>query len=156
MESYDRDADNMDADYQITQSRSGANGYLPVRVTNLTLNRHFETRKRYGGNLILDYRLPSGSIKFVNLLSRLNSQYKEYRTKYDYAGLTNDLIFTYREGDNNVDLALNSLGFKYDLGFMTVDLKAANKYSRNNLPEVPQSEFRQTKRSWEFNREYYS
>ena len=145
IESYDRNADNMNAGYEITSDKAGTNGYLPVRVTNVQLNRHFETRKRYGGNLILDYRLPSGSIKLVNLLSRLNSQYNEYRTQYDYSGLTNDLIFTYREGDNNVDLMLNSLGLTYDLGFMSVDIKAANNYSRNNLPAAPQSEFRQTR-----------
>ena len=145
IESYNRDADNMNAGYQITSDKSGESGYLPVRVSNVELNRHFETRKRYGGNLILDYRLPSGSIKFVNMLSRLNSKYNEYRTIYDYAGLTNDLIWRYREGNNNVDLMLNSLGLTYDLGFMTIDIKAANNYSRNNLPAAPQSEFRQTR-----------
>lgn len=145
LESYDRDADNMDAQYDITKDKPGENGYLPVRVRNVTLNRHIETRKRYGGNLILDYSLPSGSIKLVNMFSRLNSQYQEYRTVYDYAGLTNDLVFRYREGDNDVDLALNSLVFKYDLGFMSIDLRAANNYSRNNLPAAPRSEFRHTR-----------
>ncbi|NWF88371.1 MAG: TonB-dependent receptor [Ignavibacteriaceae bacterium] len=145
LENYDRDADNMDAGYQITSDKVGDNGYLPVRVTQVTLNRHFETRKRYSGNLILDYRIPSGSIKMVNMFSRLNSNYQEYRTIYDYAGQTNDLLFRYREGDNNVDLAINSLEFMYDLDFMSINLKATNNYSRNNLPDAPQSEFFQTR-----------
>ena len=145
IESYDRNADNMNALYQITSDKPSGNEYLPVRVSNVQLNRHFETRNRYGGNLILDYRLPSGSIKLVNMFSRLNSKYNDYKTIYDYTGLTNDLIFQYGEGNNNVDLALNTLNFTYDLGFMSVDFIAANNYSRNNLPEAPQSEFRQTR-----------
>lgn len=145
IEQYDRDADNMNAGYEITSDTKGDNGYLPVRVTNVQLNRHFETRKRFGGNLIVDYILPSGSIKLVNMFSRLNSDYRDYRTILNYSSLTSDLIFRYQEGENNVDLAMNSLVFSYDLGFMTFDLRAANNYSRNNLPEAPQSEFYQTR-----------
>jgi TonB-dependent receptor len=145
IEKYDRDADNMSAGYEITSDAKGANGYLPVRVTNVTLNRHFETRKRFGGNLILDYRLPSGSIKFVNMFSRLNSTTQDYRTVLNYSSQTQDLIFRYQEGDNDVDVAINSLSFAYDLGFMSFELKAANNYSRNNLPNSPQSEFYHTR-----------
>ena len=35
IESYDRDADNMNAGYQITKSSVGDNGYLPVRVSSV-------------------------------------------------------------------------------------------------------------------------
>jgi TonB-dependent receptor len=145
IEKYDRDADNMSAGYEITSDKVGDNGYLPVRVTNVQLNRHLETRKRYGANLIVDYIIPNGSIKLVNMFSRLNSNYNDYRTILNYTSQTQDLIFRYQEGENNVDVAMNSLGFNYDLGFMSIDLKAANNYSRNNLPEAPQSEFYQTK-----------
>jgi len=145
IEQYDRDADNMSAGYEITSSIAGENGYLPVRVTNVQLHRHLETRKRFGGNLVIDYRLPSGSIKFVNLFSRLNSVTQDYRTVLNYAGTTQDLTFRYQQGDNDVDLAINSLSFTYDLGFMSIDLKAANNYSRNNLPSSPQSQFYQTR-----------
>jgi TonB-dependent receptor len=144
IESYDRNADNMNAGYEITSnSPDTTTGYLPVRVNNVQLNRHFETRKRYGGNAILDYRLPSGTFKLVTMLSRLNSNYQDYRTIYNYT--SQDLLFRYQQGNNNVDLASASLGFTYDFGFMSVDLKAADNYSRNNLPAAPQSEFYQTR-----------
>ena len=146
IESYDRNADNMDAGYNIASNViDPTTGYRPVRARDVQLNRHIETRKRYGLNLILDYRLPSGSIKFVNMLSRLDSDYEEFRTVHNYASQTNDLIFRYRAGQNDVDLMLNSLDFGYDLGFMSVDLRIANNYARNNLPEAPQSEFVQTR-----------
>jgi TonB-dependent receptor len=144
IESYDRNADNMSAGYEITSTAPDSiSGYLPVRVTNVQLNRHFETRKRYGGNMILDYNLPSGSIKLVSMYSRLKSEYQEFRTIYNYT--SQDLLFRYQEGNNSVDLASASLGFTYDLGFMSVDLKAADNYSRNNLPGAPQAEFYQTR-----------
>jgi TonB-dependent receptor len=144
IESYDRNADNMSASYFVTDAKKvGSNGYLPVRVSTVRLNRHQETRKRYGGNLILDLRLPSGSIKMVNMFSRLRSDYKDYNTQFNYQ--TNDLSFAYRGGVNDVDVALNSLAFTYDFGFMNMDLTASNSYARNNLPAAPDFQFTQTR-----------
>lgn len=146
IESYDRSADNMNAGYEITSTKPDSiSGYFPVRVTNVQLDRHFETRKRYGGNAILDFRLASGSFKLVNMFSRLSSDFTDYRTIYNYTSATQELDFTYQQGKNNVDLASSSLDFNYDLGFMSVDLKAAENYSRNNLPAEPQAQFYETR-----------
>ena len=142
IESYDRNSDNMNASYYIHGVYPGANGYRPVDVNTVTLQRHIETRKRYGGNLILDYRLPSGSIKLINMFSRLNSQYNNYQTLLNY--LTGDVNFNYGEGNSNVDLMVNSLDITNDFGFMSVDIKAANNYSRNFLPYSPAFSFTQT------------
>ncbi len=138
-EQYDRSADNMNASYATANATPGVSGYRPVWVNNVTLNRHLETRQRYGGNIILDYRLPFGSIKSVNMASRLNSNYHDYNTIINYfAGNTNkDLDFSYREGKGSTDLAVNSLGFSGDFGFISADIKAANSYSRNYLPYSP-------------------
>jgi TonB-dependent receptor len=141
-ESYDRNADNMSASYNITNHIIGSNGYEPVSVANISLNRHFETRKRYGGNLILDYKLPSGSIKMINMFSRLKSDYQDNTMTLDYVG--RNLGFSYRAGDNTTDIAINSLDFTNDFGFMSVDLKAANTYSFNQLPNSPFFQFSQT------------
>ena len=142
VESYDRNSDNMNATYNIDNIFLGASGYRPVKVNTVTLQRHIETRKRYGGNLILDYQLPAGSFKFVNMFSRLNSQYNNYQTSLNY--LTGDLGFTYGEGNSNVDLMVNSLNFTNDFGFISVDITAANNYSRNFLPFSPSFSFTQT------------
>ena len=144
-EQYDRSADNMNASYATANSIPDPSGYRPVWVNNVTLNRHLETRQRYGGNIILDYRLPFGSIKSVNMASRLTSDYHDYNTIINYfAGNTNkDIDFSYREGKGNTDLAINSLAFSTDLGFISADLKAANSYSRNHLPYSPYYIFQQ-------------
>lgn len=141
-EQYDRDADNMNAAYTPASSVVQPDGFRPVRVTSVTLNRHFETRNRYGGNAIFDYRLPSGSIKSVNVFSRLASDARDYRTILDYQN--RNILFRYTEGENKTDLAVNSLEFTNDFGFLTVDLKVANSYSRNLRPGSPQFNFTQT------------
>ncbi len=136
-EQYDRSADNMSAGYETASSVVGPSGYRPVRVTSVTLDRHEETRKRYGGNLILDYQLPAGSIKLVNMISRLNSNYKDYTTVLNYSSTNYDIDFNYRDGNTNTDLAVNSLEITNDFKFISVDIKAANTYSRNRSPLSP-------------------
>ncbi|MGD0037886.1 MAG: TonB-dependent receptor [Bacteroidota bacterium] len=136
-EQYDRSADNMTAAYQQASSVVGPSGYRAVRVTNVTLDRHIETRERFGGNLILDYQLPSGFIKSVNMFSRLNSNYQDYNTVLNYVSTNYDIDFNYRAGTSNTDLAVNSLQFTNDFKFISVDINVANTYSRNHLPLSP-------------------
>ena len=142
VESYDRDADNMSATYTPQSSVVQPDGFRPVIVTNMTLNRHLETRERFGGNLILDYKLPSGTLKSVNVLSRLNSDVKDYRTILDYQ--FHNINFRYREGETKTDMAVNTLEYTNDFGFMSTELKFANTYSRNYAPGSPQFDFTQT------------
>ena len=141
-EQYDRNADNMNATYQPQSSTVQPDGFRPVIVTNVTLNRHLETRQRYGGNLILDYRLPSGSIKSINLLSRLVSDASDYRTIYDYQ--FHNINFRYTQGNSKTDQAVNTLEYANDFGFMSAELKFANTYSHNFNPDAPQFDFTQT------------
>ena len=136
-EKYDRDADNMNAGYQTASSVVGSDGFRTVRVTNVTLNRHAETRERYGGNVILDYKIGDGSLKSVNIFNRLNSNSQDYNTSLNYNSINHDIDFSYRQGTTNTDLAVNSLEFTNDVGFISMDIKAANTYSRNHLPPSP-------------------
>jgi len=142
-EKYDRNSDNMNAAYATASSEiDPTTGYRPVRVNNVALNRHIETRKRYGANVILDYRLPSGSLKSVNMFARLNSDFVDHRTVLNY--LDRALDFTYRGGTNTIDMATNSLDFTQDFKLFSMQLKFANLYSKNSLPESPYFTFRQT------------
>ena len=141
-EKYDRAADNMNATYQPQSSTVQPDGFRPVIVTNVTLNRHLETRQRYGGNLILDYRLPSGTIRSINLFSRLASDAQDYRTIYDYQ--FHNINFRYTKGNNKTDQAVNTLEYANDFGFMSAELKFANTYSHNFNPDAPQFDFTQT------------
>ncbi len=41
-------------------------------------------------------------------------------------------------------MAVNTLAFENDFGFMSAEVKAANTYSRNLSPDAPQFDFTQT------------
>ena len=133
-ESYDRNADNLNAGYGVAAGetyRDPATGYRPVTVNTVTFDRHIETRNRYGGNLILDYKLPNGSIKLINLLARINSGFTDHQQTSDYGG--GRLNWTMRVGENNIDQRMHSLKFKYDLGFLSADLSATYNVAENKL-----------------------
>jgi len=141
VEKYDRDADNMDAEYKTTSSIvDTSTGYRPVSVKQVPLKRHIETRERYGGNLILDYKLPSGSIKAVNMYTRLNSDYQDNITILNY--FDKILNFRFQEGVNSIDLMVNSIDLKYDFKHVLMDFKFSNSSSQNNLPESPFIQFK--------------
>ncbi|MCX7984492.1 MAG: TonB-dependent receptor [Bacteroidetes bacterium] len=141
-EKYDRDADIMNANYTTGTLRYGTTGFRQIQVTNVQFQRHFEERKRYGANLILDYKLPNGTIKTINMFSRLVSNYQDFYQIFNYK--ENNLDFRYREGENTVDLGMNSLEFKNDFGFISAELRASLTYSRNLLPYSPYYQFRRT------------
>ncbi len=144
-ESYDRNSDNMDASYGIAAEEvqiDSITGYRPVKVNSVTFNRHFETRNRYGANLILDYELPNGSIKFVNMFARINSDYNEFKQTIDYNN--GRMNWQTRDGENNTDQQMHSLKLDYDLSFMTADLSASYTASRNVTDRLPVINFNQT------------
>jgi TonB-dependent receptor len=144
IESYDRNADNMVGTYFTTNNDiNPATGYRPVRVNTVQLQHHLETRKRYGANLVLDYKLPNGSLKLINMASRITSDYQDNNTTLNYQN--NDLQFNFSGGKNNTDLAVNTLTFTNDFGLMQFDLTASNNYSRNYLPETPRFQFTKTR-----------
>ena len=144
IEQYDRSADNMSANYTTFSSTiDSTTGYRPVQVSGVTLNRHIETRKRYGGNVILDYMLPNGSITSTNMFSQLNSNFQDYNVGIAYVG-TLGINYTYRAGNTTNNVGTNSLDFKNDFGFMSADVNAAYTYSTNTLPQSPYYQFGQT------------
>jgi TonB-dependent receptor len=143
-ESYDRNSDNLDATYDLAGDRTtidSITGFRPVEVNSVSFKRHIETRKRYGGNLILDYTLPEGSIKFVNMLARIQSDYTDYDQKIDYdAGR---MEWQLRQGENFIDQQMHSLKFDYDFGLITTDLSASYTASSNKLDNSPLINFNQ-------------
>ncbi len=141
-ESYNRNADIMNASYGVATQSGFTTGYPPVEVLNVTFDRHIETRNRYGANAILDYKLPDGLIRSVNMYSELASNAQDYTQELDYQNHPMD--FSYSNSKNSVTEAVNSLEWQNNFGFMTADLLAANTYSRNLLPPEPNFQFNQT------------
>ena len=145
-EAYDRNSDNMTATYNLPDIYVRPDGYKAVQVSNVGLTRHIETRKRYGGNLILDYRLgENATLRSINLFARLESKTKDYTTTLRYSSFgSGNIDFTYRNGDSKTDMAVNTLEFEDDFGFMSTVIKIANTYSRNHMPSAPFYQFSQS------------
>ena len=141
-ENYSANADNMNAAYNIVSAAILPNGYEPVQVSTVTLDRHVEQRRRYGANLILDYTLPHGAITSTNMFSRFNSVGQDYNETLNYQ--FKNLSFNFTGFDNTQDLALNTLHWVNDFGLFSVSLQAANTYSLNKNPNQPSFNFGQT------------
>jgi TonB-dependent receptor len=138
IESYDRDADNMNADYGIKGDETtidSATGYRPVAVNTVTFNRHIESRDRFGANLIMDYNLSNGSLKFVNMFARLNSDYIDHNQSIQYNN--GDVRWQMRQGENITDQQLHSLRLDYDLDYVNMDLSANYTAANNVLDNSP-------------------
>lgn len=143
-ESYDRNSDNMSAGYNLAGEQvliDPITGFRPVKVSSVSFNRHLETRERYGGNLILDYTIPHGSIKLVNMLARIKSIFTEHRQTINYdAGR---MEWQLRDGENYTDQRMHSLKLDYDLGFINADLSISYTSSGNKLDKSPVINFNQ-------------
>ncbi|MBN1406647.1 MAG: TonB-dependent receptor [Calditrichaceae bacterium] len=143
-ETYDRNADNLDANYNVVGSKEEADsltGNRPVLINTVTLNRHLESRERFGGNLIMDYRLPKGSIKFVNMFARLNSDYVDHRQTINYD--QGRLQWRMQDGENIVDQRMHSLKLDYDFNLFTTDLSLSYTGATNKLENSPVVNFGQ-------------
>ncbi|MDP3580320.1 MAG: carboxypeptidase-like regulatory domain-containing protein [Ignavibacteria bacterium] len=141
MEKYDRDADNMNAGYTVASDNPNL-PFNPVQVTGITLSRHKEVRKRYGGNVIADYKFSTGVVRSVNMFSQLNSNFTDHNQGLDFKN--NQINFTVRSGENTTSSGVHSLELENDFGFMTAQLKVAGTYSKNSLPWSPYFRFQQT------------
>ncbi len=144
LESYDRDSDNLSANYNTVGDASTideATGFRPVEVASVGFNRHLETRNRFGANLILDYQLPKGSVKLINMFTAIRSDVNEYRQSINYD--TGDLGWSVRLNDNSIDQQLNSLKLDYDFGFMSTDISVSYTSANNILDESPNFSFDQ-------------
>jgi TonB-dependent receptor len=137
-EKYDRGADFFDGGYNKTSDALIANPLAsasPVVVNYYRLRRHFETRNRYGVNLILDYRLPNGTIKAFNMFGRMNSDGMDYSTQMTN-GQTPSLNMVLSNSSGNNDIMSNALQIENDFGFLSADFGLSNSYSRNFIPNM--------------------
>ncbi|MEJ2543952.1 MAG: TonB-dependent receptor [Calditrichaceae bacterium] len=133
-ETYDRNADNLNAGYYIVEYDSAV-GKRPVLPNTVTLQRHLETRVRFGANLIMDYRLPNGSLKFVNMFARLNSDYVDHNQYLNYD--QGRLRWRMQDGENTIDQRMHSLKLNYDFNLLTANLSASYTEAKNILENSP-------------------
>lgn len=144
-ESYDRNSDNLNNGFGIAGDINEADpetGYRPVEVNSVSFNRHLETRDRLGANLILDYELPSGSIKFVNMYATIKSDFTDHNQSINYNNGRMDWRLSL--GETEIQQRVHSLRFDYDFEWLIADLSASYTGARNTLDDSPVLTFNQT------------
>ncbi len=125
----------------LSSNQMGAGYYLieknidttnSVYNENLSLTNSVRERKRYGGTLTFDYKIPNGLIYFKNFLSSGDTHNNEYYEGFDIkerghnystSGIKNDLLVY-----NNI------LSYKQQFSAIKIKAKLAHSYSENKTP----------------------
>ena len=116
----------------ITVSNPSPDQPIDVSLANLYLQHISRDINRKGGAVVLDYKLPAGTIKFSNFFSAIGkdilSRYEDFRPNF--------FQHLYGLSNNKQDLRVmtNALSFKNSFGALTLSGGAAYSYSDNFAP----------------------
>ncbi len=102
------------------------------RINGLNLTDRAETRYRYGGSLILDYRLPFGRLQFSNFGSRLDRDEALFRKSYGVGGRS--VSYGIRDRDITVDVMANTMQGELNLAGTLVDFSASHSVAHHERP----------------------
>lgn len=99
----------------------------------LTMTDNYRTRNRYGATLVMDYRLPNGSIQFNNMLSQSQTAANGFAEMF-----TNGRTHEYDTSDSkNFLLTLtNVLDYTQHVGKFDLAAKVSRSMSNNNTPKA--------------------
>lgn len=113
-----------------------------IKTTNVTLQDRIEDRDRYGANVIFDYQIDQGEIKFSSLYSRTDREELSRRKRYRIE--SSIVEYTLRDREINLDLFTNSMTGKHNLDFMDVRWQASYSITNQNTPFSHDSRFEET------------
>jgi TonB-dependent receptor len=117
--------DQTTAAYAISQDRPY--GEAPYLMNTFTLNDQVNITSTAGGSVILDYKLPNGSIMFQNTLSNATYNNATNNLQFDLAG--NRVVYSLNRDKNTKELLINSLQTNYDFGILKGELTLSHSYS---------------------------
>lgn len=123
----------------LTSNELGAS-YSPYAVSttkyltqSLNLNNIPRDRRRYNGALVIDYRMPGGSLKFSNFGSSGMTDVANRGQTFNV--LTNTLGYSLAYSRSLLAVLVNSLDLKYQLPILRADLKLAHSYNETKAPD---------------------
>ncbi|MCX6134888.1 MAG: TonB-dependent receptor [Ignavibacteriales bacterium] len=110
-----------------------------VKIDNTSLVDRFETRDRFGGNMILDYGFSKGFIKMSTLYSRTERDETQRRVRYQIStSITENSL---RKRFVNIDLLTNVLAGEYNFDFMKANWSTNYASTRQETPFQHDSRF---------------
>ena len=122
---------------QMGASYSNDGSQIPLYITNgLNLDNIPRDRQRYDGALVIDYRLPEGTIKFSNFLSTGTTDVQDRGEYYGIAGAAGSNVHNYSLAYSNSTLSVitNALHLKYQLPIFHVNAIISHTYTETKDP----------------------
>ena len=105
----------------------------PVRTNSMRLSDIFRRIQRTGGALVIDYALPSTSIKSSNFYSRIKREETNYTNNYDFHG--NSFSIGYDDTPEAwLTILTNSIQIEHQLGNWEFGADFYHSYSENEIP----------------------
>lgn len=138
----DRSANILASDYQVERDAREGEPHAPVRVVSLDLRDRSNMRQRYGGSVMLDWRLPNGKISLNNIYSFQNKD--ETSLERIYQLNSNYQYRRVRMRDVDLSTWNNSLAGEHDLSWMEIDWRVDRSVTLNEIPFNHLAEFRET------------
>jgi TonB-dependent receptor len=110
---------------------------IPLYLTDgLNLDNIPRDRRRYDAAVVLDYKLPEGTIKFSNFLSTGNTNVQDRGEYFGIQGTAGSNIHNFSLAFSNSKLSVitNALHFQYQLPIFHVDAMLSHSYTETNDP----------------------
>ncbi len=105
----------------------------PVRTNSMRLLDIFRKVQRTGGVLVLDYSLPSTSIKLSNFFSRIKREQTDYNNNYDFHQNSFSIGFD-DTPESWLTILTNSLQIEHQWGNWEINSTLSHSFSENELP----------------------
>ena len=131
-EQRNRSSDLFSGSYRIDPQRADTTtGYLPVIVTDASVEDRLETRRRTGGSLILDYSVGDGNIMLTNFYSKTTRKIASrlQQVSDDGGGLLRTFVT-----DRSLEQISNTLRGEHRLFGLGLNWVTAHSYSHSELP----------------------
>jgi TonB-dependent receptor len=132
LDKYNRSSDRLSAAYFTNAQSEIQSGLLKMYLNNVNISDNVTDRKRVGGSLVLDYRLPFGSLMLNNFISSINDHSTVQQntltvTNYNWSGYASDNEFT-----NTV--ISNALQGEFEFSGIKMDLSLSNSITKQRNP----------------------
>ncbi len=111
---------------------NNGNSITQYLTSSLNLDNIPRDRLRYDGALVMDYRLPDGTLKFSNFLSTGATNVQDRGESYSILNNLHNYSLAYSNG--TLSVITNSLHFKYQLPIFNVDAQISHAYTETKNP----------------------
>jgi TonB-dependent receptor len=126
-DNYDRSADKLSAEYR--EAAGAVGGIMP---NNLQLREEKSNRKRAGGSVNIDYRIPYGKLSVNGMYNQLNYDGLNNIDRMDLSH--NSHYYDFEKRHTKTEIFTTGIGNEQDFGWIKYDIGASYAGSRAKSP----------------------